>query len=210
MKIVLLGAPGSGKGTQAEKISAHFGIANISTGKIIRDEISKGTKFGEFASEIVSHGKLLPDDVMGEIVKARLSQADCTSGWVLEGYPRTLSQGEAFEKIEQAIDAVVMIEVSAEEIIDRLASRLECPKCGANYNSKYLKPKIFGICDACGGHLIKRRDDDSATVLKRIDVYNVQTAPLAEFYRNKHLLSAVRSEGGPDAVFQKIIAALEK
>lgn len=188
MRLILLAAPGAGKGTQAEKLSEHFGIPTISTGAILRKNIKEETKLGSLAKGYIDAGKLVPDDVMIEVVKSRLSEEDCKAGFILDGFPRTINQAEMLEKSGIKLDAVLNIDVADEEIIERLSGRLECSKCAATFHKLYRKPEKEGICDNCGGNLITRADDTPETIASRLKVYHTQTEPLIEFYKERRLL----------------------
>lgn len=189
--MVLLGPPGAGKGTQAEFLSKMFSIPTISTGAIIRDAISEGTKMGKMAKEIIDGGNLLPDDVVVQLIEDRLKKSDCANGFILDGFPRTIPQAIALEKMNFAIDKILSLEVPDQEIIERLAGRRECSVCRATYHIEDNSPKVFGVCDKCGGKLIRRNDDDPQTVKNRLSVFHEQTEPLKGFYeKTGHLVVA--------------------
>ena len=208
MKIVLLGAPGSGKGTQAENLSKILGIPSISTGKIIRDEIKSESPLGVAAKTAAESGQLVPDDVVSGMVKKRLCCPDCLSGFILDGYPRTIVQAETLEKIGIIIDKVLSIEVSDEEIVERLSGRIECSKCGRSYHAVHRPPKVSGVCDVCGGKLVRREDDSPETIRKRIGVYHDQTEPLKQFYGAQSKLCEVRSQEKIEDTVKLSLAAL--
>ena len=193
MKLVLLGAPGSGKGTQAEKLSALLNIPTISTGAIIRAAIKDRTEMGQRAEKYIEEGALVPDDVVMEIIKDRLFKDDCKNGYILDGFPRTIPQAEAAESMGIGIDKVLDLEVADEKIVGRLSGRRECKVCRTPYHTEYNPPKVEGVCDKCGGELICRPDDEPETVLKRLSVYHAQTEPLKEFYMKRNLL--VKAQG---------------
>ena len=193
MKLVLLGAPGSGKGTQAEKLSTLLGIPTISTGAIIRQAIKDKTELGVKAEALIADGQLVPDELIIDIVKDRLNQDDCKDGFILDGFPRTIPQAEAAEKFGMGIDKVLEIVVPDEAIVDRLSGRRECKKCRTPYHMLYNAPEKEGICDKCGGELIRRADDEPETVRKRLVVYHTETEPLVKFYEERGLL--VKAEG---------------
>jgi len=194
MKSILLGAPGAGKGTQAELICEKLNIPAISTGNIIREAMKQGTEMGKKAKERVDAGQLVPDEVVIGIIKERLSQDDCKGGFILDGFPRTIPQAEALDTMGIEIDKVLSIEVSDENIIRRMSGRRVCPDCGASYHIEYKKPAKEGICNACGASLIIRKDDKPETVLDRLNVYHEQTEPLKEFYNGKGKLVTVEGQ----------------
>lgn len=194
MKLILLGAPGAGKGTQAELICEKLNIPAISTGNIIREAMKQGTEMGKKAKERVDAGQLVPDEVVIGIIKERLSQDDCNGGFILDGFPRTIPQAEALDTMGIEIDKVLSIEVSDENIIRRMSGRRVCPDCGASYHIEYKKPAKEGICNACGASLVIRKDDKPETVLDRLNVYHEQTEPLKEFYSGKGKLVTVEGQ----------------
>ncbi len=193
MKLILLGAPGAGKGTQAEMICQTLSIPQISTGNIIRAQIKSGTALGLRVKAIVESGALVPDDLVIELLKDRLAQPDCANGFVLDGFPRTIPQAEALEKICE-IDAVLEIYVPDEKIISRMSGRRTCPACGASFHIEYNPPKTEGICDMCGAQLVLRADDDPKVVASRLQVYHDQTEPLIGFYKTRGLLKTVEGQ----------------
>ncbi|MBQ7318344.1 MAG: adenylate kinase [Phascolarctobacterium sp.] len=195
MKLVLLGAPGAGKGTQAEIISEKYNIPTISTGNIIRAALKNGTQMGLKAKAYIDSGRLVPDDVVIGIIKERLAEDDCQNGFILDGFPRTIPQAEALDSMNVSIDAALSIEVSDREIVKRMSGRRVCEKCGASYHTEYKKPKTEGICDGCGSPLIIRKDDEPDTVLDRLDIYHKQTEPLKSYYKSQGKLITV--EGQP-------------
>jgi len=213
MRIVLLGSPGSGKGTQASRIEKKFGIPHISTGDIFRDNISRNTPIGVEAKKYIEKGLLVPDSVTLNIVKNRLLEDDCREGFMLDGFPRNLAQAEALDKdlikMAKELSAVVNLEVSDEAIIERMAGRRICSDCGESYNVCFLKPAEDGICDKCGGKLYTREDDKLETVKNRLNVYNNQTFPLIEYYKSKGILVSVNGGQPADKVLEDIINALE-
>jgi len=213
MRIVLLGSPGSGKGTQASRIEKKFGIPHISTGDIFRDNISRNTPIGVEAKKYIEKGLLVPDSVTLNIVKNRLLEDDCKEGFLLDGFPRNLTQAEALdkelEKIGKELSAVVNLEVSDKAIIERMADRRICSDCGESYNLHFLKPEVDGICDKCGGKLYTREDDKLETVKNRLNVYKNQTFPLIEYYKSKGILVSVNGEQPADKVLEDIINELE-
>ena len=207
MKLILLGAPGAGKGTQAEILCKKLGIPTISTGNILRAAIKDGTPTGLKAKSYIDSGALVPDEVIIGIVDERLRQDDCQKGYILDGVPRTIAQAEALEKAGIQFDAVVSIEISEEEILRRMTGRRVCEACGSSYNMEAVPPRREGICDNCGGRLIQRKDDTPETVRERLKVYHMETEPLVGFYAQRGLLRPVRSTT-KDGTTQAILAAL--
>ncbi len=191
MKLILLGAPGAGKGTQAEKICEKLSIPTISTGNIIRAALKNGTEMGKKAQKYIDAGQLVPDDVVIGIIKERLFEDDCKAGFILDGFPRTIPQAEALDEMGIEIDCVLSIEVPDEKIVTRMSGRRVCPACGASYHIEYKKPEKDGICNACGTELIIRKDDEPATVLDRLHVYHEQTEPLKDYYSKTGKLRTV-------------------
>jgi adenylate kinase len=212
MNLVLLGPPGAGKGTQAQKLVEALSIPQISTGDLLRQAVRQGTELGKQAKAYMDRGKLVADEIVVGMVKQRLLAKDCVGGFVLDGFPRAVSQAEALEKmlgeIERALDAVVSIEVPEEELVRRLTGRLSCPKCGAMFHVVSKPPKRQGVCDACGEGLIQREDDNEATIRNRLSVYRTQTEPLKDFYGRKGLLRPVDGTGKPEEIEKKLKAAI--
>ena len=194
MKLILLGPPGAGKGTQAEILNKKLGIPTISTGNILRAAVKNGTPVGLKAKEYMDAGKLVPDEVIIGVISERLAEADCQNGFILDGVPRTIPQAEALEKAGISFDAVVSIEISDEEIVERMAGRRVCTACGAPYHVKNMPPKVEGVCDACGGKLEARADDKPEVVRDRLQVYHKETAPLKDFYAARNLLKSVDNQ----------------
>ena len=194
MKLVLLGAPGAGKGTQAEIISEKYNIPTISTGNIIRAALKNGTEMGLKAKAYIDSGRLVPDDVVIGIIKERLTEDDCKKGFILDGFPRTIPQAEALDQMGIAVDAALSIEVCDREIVKRMSGRRVCEKCGASYHTEFKKPKLNDVCDSCGGKLVIRKDDEPDTVLDRLDIYHKQTEPLKDYYANKGKLRTVEGQ----------------
>lgn len=194
MKLILLGPPGAGKGTQAEILNKKLGIPTISTGNILRAAVKNGTPVGLKAKEYMDAGKLVPDEVIIGVISERLAEADCQNGFILDGVPRTIPQAEALEKAGISFDAVVSIEISDEEIVERMAGRRVCTVCGAPYHVKNMPPKVEGVCDACGGKLEARADDKPEVVRDRLQVYHKETAPLKDFYAARNLLKTVDNQ----------------
>lgn len=210
MKLIILAAPGAGKGTQAEILSKHFGIPTISTGSILRKNIADGTELGAIAKKYIDDGKFVPDNVMIDIVRERLSEDDCKAGFILDGFPRTLKQAEALDESEIEIEKVLTLEVEEQKIIERLSGRLECKKCGSTYHKEHRRPKVSGVCDNCGGELSVRADDKPDVIKKRLEVYHEQTEPLKEFYEKKGMLKvAVGCEGIEDTTAAVLKALAE-
>ena len=194
MKLILLGAPGAGKGTQAEVICKALNIPAISTGNIIREALRLGTEMGLKAKSFMDAGQLVPDDVVIGIIKERLAKDDCANGFILDGFPRTIPQAEALDAMGIIIDKVIDIEVPDEKIAARMSGRRVCKDCGASYHLEYKSPESEGVCDACSGELVQRKDDAPETVLDRLAVYHEQTEPLKEFYSKKGILRIVEGQ----------------
>lgn len=194
MKLILLGAPGAGKGTQAEIISETYKIPTISTGNIIRAALKEGTEMGLKAKAYTEKGELVPDEIVIGIIKERLSEPDCNGGFILDGFPRTIPQAEALDSMGIAVDAALSIEVEDSEIVKRMSGRRVCEKCGASYHTEYKKPQKDGICNACGGNLVIRKDDEPETVLNRLSVYHEQTEPLKDYYNKQNKLLIVEGQ----------------
>ena len=194
MKLILMGPPGAGKGTQGEILEKKLGISTISTGLMLRTAIKEQTEIGKLAEKYINDGKLVPDDVMVEIVKQRLAQPDCKNGFILDGFPRTTAQAEALDEAGVEIDKVLLLEVDDEKIVERLSSRRECSKCGAPYNIVSKRPAVEGICDNCGGELIQRKDDVPETIQNRLNVYHEQTEPIKNYYAEKGILAVAKGE----------------
>ena len=212
MKIVMLGAPGAGKGTQAKMISEKYGIPHISTGDIFRANIKENTELGQKAKTYMDKGLLVPDELVVDLVVDRLAQDDAKKGYVLDGFPRTIPQAEALTealaKIGEKMDYAINVEVPDENIIDRMSGRRACVACGGTYHIKYNPTKKEGICDACGGELILRDDDKPETVKNRLNVYHEQTQPLIDFYTEKGVLKTVDGTVPMEEVFAAITAIL--
>ncbi|MBC8500709.1 MAG: adenylate kinase [Nanoarchaeota archaeon] len=210
MRLIIFGQQASGKGTQAEKITEHYGIPHISTGDIFRENISKGTELGKLAKEILDRGELVPDEITNKIIEERLSRDDCSKGFILDGYPRNRNQAEFLDNLPYQIDAVINLEVSQQELIKRISSRRVCVNCKTNYNLIYIKPKQEGMCNKCGGKLIIRDDDKPEAIKKRLAIYHEQTEPLLKFYEEKGILKNINGEQPMEAVSNDIIKALEE
>ena len=208
LKLIFLGAPGAGKGTQAEILSAKLSIPTISTGNILRAAIKEGTKTGLEAKSYMDAGKLVPDSVIIGIVSQRLDQPDCAHGFILDGVPRTIGQAEALDKAGVRFDHVVSIEISDEEIEARMEGRRVCSKCGAPYHIKAKPPKQEGVCDSCGGPVVQRDDDKPETVRGRLEVYHSETEPLKDYYKEKGILNVVDNQPTIAGTTEVILEAL--
>jgi adenylate kinase len=208
MKIVMLGAPGAGKGTQASMIAENFGIPHISTGDIFRANIKNGTELGKEAKAYMDKGELVPDELTVRLLLDRVAQDDCKDGYVLDGFPRTIPQAEVLEKeLEKTgdkIDKAVNVDVPDENIVRRMSGRRACLKCGATYHIVHIPPKKEGICDVCGSELVLRDDDKEETVKNRLDVYHKQTSPLIDFYSKRNVLETVDGTKDSKEVFEDI------
>ncbi len=212
MRLILLGAPGAGKGTQATFIKEEFKIPHISTGDIFRANIRENTPLGIKAKEFINEGKLVPDELTIDLVKDRLLQDDCKNGFLLDGFPRNLNQADALKLFLKEhgmdLDAVVDIEVDKNALVQRISGRRMCKDCGASYHIIFKKPKVEGICDICGGQLYQRDDDKEETVLKRIGVYEKETSPLIDFYRNENLLIEIDGNRNVEEITNDILSIL--
>ena len=212
MKIIMLGAPGAGKGTQAKRIAEKYTIPHISTGDIFRANIKNGTELGKKAKEYMDQGALVPDELTCDLVMDRIQQDDCKNGFVLDGFPRTIPQAEALDealnKIGQKMDYAIDVDVPDENIVNRMGGRRACLSCGATYHVEFNPTKAEGICDACGAQTVLRDDDKPETVQKRLTVYHEQTQPLIDYYSKKGILKEVDGTMDMEAVFQAIIDIL--
>jgi adenylate kinase len=209
VRVVIFGPPGSGKGTYASRLTQKLGLPHISTGDLVREEIRNNTSLGKTVENYSNSGALVPDDVITEILKNRIS-AEVSKGFILEGYPRTVSQAKALERITN-LDAVVNLWVPDDVIVARLSARLQCRACGEIYNERTLKPKISGKCDKCGGELYRRVDDQPKVIRERLKVYREASEPVVEFYRAKSILKNIRNDDAnadPDSVAQQILEAI--
>ena len=208
MKVIMLGAPGAGKGTQAKRVAAEYGIPHISTGDIFRANIKGDTELGKKAKSYMDAGKLVPDELVCDLVADRIAQDDCVNGYVLDGFPRTIPQAEALDaavaKMGQKMDYALDIDVPDEAIISRMSGRRACVGCGATYHVVFNPPKVEGVCDTCGQNLILRDDDKPETVKTRLDVYHAQTQPLIDYYKAKGILVSVDGTQDMDKVFADI------
>lgn len=214
MKLLIMGPPGAGKGTQAEVLVQKLEIPHISTGDMFRAAIKEGTEMGKKAKEYMDAGQLVPDEVVVGMVKERLSKDDCAKGFLLDGFPRTLAQAEALEKtlqeMQMQIDAVINIAVPREKLMDRLTGRRICRACGASYHVVFNPPVQPNVCDKCGGELYQRDDDNEATVANRLDVYEAQTQPLIDFYQARGVLRQIDGDQPIEKVLADILAAIGK
>ncbi len=212
MKIIMLGAPGAGKGTQAKKIAEKYGVPHISTGDIFRANIKNGTELGKKAKTYMDQGLLVPDELVVELVADRITQDDCAKGFVLDGFPRTIPQAEALdaalEKMGTSMDYAIDVDVPDENIINRMSGRRACLDCGATYHIVTIPTKVDGICDTCGSKVVLREDDKPETVQKRLEVYHAQTQPLIEYYKKQNVLRTVDGTQPMDAVFEAIVDIL--
>lgn len=209
MNIILLGAPGAGKGTQAEVISNRLSIPTISTGNIIREALRSGTEMGLKAKSYMDAGELVPDEVVIGIIKDRLADDDCKNGFILDGFPRTIPQAEALDAMGVNIDKVIDIEVPDENIVKRMSGRRVCADCGASYHLDYKKPKKDGVCDNCSGTLVQRKDDHPDTVLARLNVYHNETEPLKDYYSKQNKLAVVQGQEEIKDTTALILAEIE-
>ena len=211
--LIFIGAPGAGKGTFAGALKAVHPVAHISTGDLLRDEVKRGTELGRTAGELMKAGKLVPDQIVADMVRARLQQPDCDGGFILDGYPRTIRQAELLDEVlkdlGRTLDRVIYIKVPDEIILQRLTARVSCKNCKAIYNKLFLPPKKEGVCDACGGELIQRADDSLETAKNRLKVYHEQTAPLIQFYEGKGCLARIDSSLPVDKGFAALLALLK-
>jgi len=213
MRLVLLGAPGAGKGTQAKKLIEKHGIPQISTGDLLRAAVKDGTPLGKEAKSYMDSGGLVPDSVVLGMVEERLKQDDCKKGYILDGFPRNTAQAEALDKIldgmNMAMTAAVSVDVPSEDLMKRLTGRRTCKSCGQMYNVYFSAPKAEGVCDKCGGELYQRDDDKEDTINNRLKVYEDQTAPLIKYYGDKGILHSILGTGSIDDIFAKVCAVVE-
>ena len=213
MNLILLGPPGAGKGTQAQLIVEHYHILQISTGDILRKAVKEGTPLGNKAKAFMDQGQLVPDEVVIGIIDERLRASDCNSGFILDGFPRTIAQAEALQpiltKMGKSIDHVINIEVDTEELVRRLTGRRTCKNCGAMFHILFHPPKVEGNCDLCGGPLYQREDDKEETIRIRLKEYQRQTAPLIRYYQMKNYLRSIQGVGGQEEIFEQIVRLLD-
>ena len=208
MKLILLGAPGAGKGTQAARLCQELNIPTISTGNMLRAAIKEGTPVGRLAETYMKDGKLVPDEVIIDIIHERVAEDDCKNGYILDGVPRTIAQAEALEKADIIFDHVVSIEIDDEVIMERMTARRVCEQCGASYHLTAVPPKVEGVCDVCGGKLVQRHDDESEVVRARLEIYHKKTEPLKDFYAERGLLRAVENRATVEEMSEAILRAL--
>ncbi len=211
MRIILMGAPGAGKGTQAEKLIEKLKIPHIATGDIFRAAVKEGTELGNKAKSYMDQGKLVPDEIVIGIVKERLMKADCREGFLLDGFPRTVSQAEALDEQlnDRPINYVVYIDADFDDLVERISGRRICSKCGKSYHIKFNPPEVRGVCDDDGGDLYQRDDDNEETAKDRLKVYTDETSPLIEYYENKGILKRVNGSQDPEGVTKDILRVLE-
>ncbi len=212
MELVLLGPPGSGKGTQAKLLAARFGVPHISTGDIFRKNLSEGTDLGQLARRYMDEGTLVPDDVTEAMVRERLRETDAQKGFILDGFPRNLAQGEHFDAMlseeGRTLTAVIYLAVDRAVLMSRLTGRRVCPKCGATYHLEFNPPKAIGVCDVCGAELVQRPDDSEGTVSTRLAVYDAETAPLATYYQKSGRLREFDGDQPVDQVTRAIVESV--
>jgi adenylate kinase len=213
MRVVLLGPPGAGKGTQARRLATRWSVPQVATGDMLREAVTRGSRLGLEARRYMDAGELVPDAVIIGLVRERLARPDGRKGFVLDGFPRTVAQAEALDQLLEAegtpLDRVVLFQVDDEEPVARLGGRLVCGNCGRNYHVRFSPPKVAGRCDACGGTLSQRTDDEEATVRRRLAVYARDTRPLVEYYRRRGLLATISGAGTMDAVHAALVTAIE-
>ena len=212
MRIVLLGAPGSGKGTQAKKLMADHGYPQVSTGDLLRDAVARGTEYGRKAKAAMDGGQLVSDEIVLGILRERLAQPDAEKGFILDGYPRNLAQAEALEKVlaelGQPLDAAVLMDLDHGILLKRLTGRRSCNACGRVYNIHFLPPPADGRCESCGGELVQRSDDKEETIGRRLEVYRAETEPLVAYYRDAGKLKVVDADAAFEAVYDRLLTAL--
>ncbi len=213
MRLVLLGAPGGGKGTQAKKLIEKYGIPQISTGDILRAAVAAGTPLGKEAKSYMDKGELVPDSVVIGLVKERVAQDDCKKGYILDGFPRNIAQAEVLDKVlaemGSPLGTALLIDVDKDVLMKRLTGRRTCKNCQQMYNVYFSSPKKEGVCDKCGGELFQRDDDKEETIKRRLDVYDAQTAPLIDYYNKKGILKSIKGVGNIDEIFSKVCTVLE-
>jgi adenylate kinase len=215
VKLVLLGPPGAGKGTQASRLKERYGLAHLSTGDMLREAVAAGTEVGRQAKSIMDAGKLVPDELMIRLVAERITKPDCAQGFILDGFPRTIAQAEALDRLltdgNEKLDAVVELAVDDDALVDRISGRFSCARCGAGYHDRHKPTQADGVCDVCGSTEFNRRPDDNAkTVRARLEAYHGQTAPLLPYYRDKGLLVTVDGMAEIDAVTDEIFEAIDR
>lgn len=214
MRIVLLGAPGSGKGTQAKRLMNHYGIPQISTGDLLRAAVRDGTPLGQRAKAAMDAGELVSDDIVLGMIEERLADDDTARGFILDGFPRNLAQAEALdallERLAQPLDTALLIDVERDALLKRLTGRRTCQRCGQMYNIYFQPPRKEGVCDLCGGRLVQRDDDNEATISHRLRIYDEQTRPLIDYYRRRGSLARISGEGDVETIFASIVALLDE
>ena len=214
MRVILLGPPGAGKGTQARRLAARWGVPAIATGDMLREAVAAGTALGREARRHMEAGELVPDDVIIGLVAERLAQPAARKGFVLDGFPRTPAQAEALARLLEAeglrLDRVVLLEIGDEELVPRLTGRRVCRSCGRNYHVRFAPPTVAGRCDVCGGELYQRSDDEEATVRRRLQVYARETQPLVEHYRRQGLVETISAAGAVDEVLARLVRVTEQ
>jgi adenylate kinase len=213
MRLILLGPPGAGKGTQAEHLRDTYRLAHLSTGDMLREAVAAGSELGRKARSIMERGELVPDELMIELVAERIDRPDCAGGFILDGFPRTVAQAEALDRLlaerEAGLDAVIELQVDDDALVERVSGRFTCASCGAGYHDRFKRPKVEGVCDVCGGKEFKRRADDNAeTVRARLEAYHRQTAPLLPYYDERGVLRRVDGMAAIDEVTRQIDRAL--
>ena len=214
MNLVLLGPPGAGKGTQAERIRTRYGLAHLSTGEMLREAVAAGSEVGRRAKAIMDQGRLVPDEVINRLVAERIAQPDCANGFVLDGYPRTRAQAEALDALlaerGAGLDAVIEFEVEDEALVERISGRFACARCGAGYHDRFKPTEVQGVCDVCGGtEFVRRPDDNAETVRARLEAYHQQTAPLLPYYRARGLLLPVDGMAEIDQVTGEVFKRID-
>ncbi len=215
-ELIFLGPPACGKGTQTEKLAKYFGFPHIDTGRLLRAEIASGSENGKIAQKFIDKGQLVPVQLVGDIIKARLKQDDCKNGFILDGYPRSLEQAEMLEGIKKEINGdeevdfrATYFDIDTHILVERIVNRRSCSKCGEIFNLKSKPPKIEGKCDKCGADLVQRKDDNEETAYARFETYNHETAPLIEYYKNKKVLSSINADGTIDEVWERLLKVVE-
>jgi adenylate kinase len=214
MNLVLLGPPGAGKGTQAERIETRYNLAHLSTGEMLREAVAAGTEVGRRAKAIMAAGRLVPDDVINRLVAERIAQPDCATGFVLDGYPRTRAQAEALDAMlaerGSGLDGVIELEVDDEALVERISGRFACARCGAGYHDRFKPTAVAGVCDVCGStEFVRRKDDNAETVRARLEAYHQQTAPLLPYYRERGLLMPVDGMAEIDQVTADVFKRID-
>ena len=208
MNIVLMGCPGAGKGTQSAKLEKKYGLTHISTGDVLRGEIASGSALGEKIAQLINRGNLVPDEMIIKMLEKRIDKDDCKNGYLLDGFPRTIFQAQELDQflqqLNRKITAVFYIDIAQEEVIKRLAGRRVCPSCGGSFNIDLKPPRKSGICDFCGTELVQRKDDNPDTIKERLDVYEKQTKPLADYYEKSGCIARIDGAVSPDKVFEQI------